>query len=45
VNCGEWDFKKKTFPNMLADVKKSGRNLIKVMGKKYCRLEQRVYVR
>lgn len=45
VNCGERDFKKKTFPNMLADVKKSGRNLIKVMGKKYCRLEQRVYVR
>lgn len=44
VNCGERDFKKKTFPNMLTDVKRSGRNMIKVTGKKYSRLEQRVYV-
>lgn len=45
VNCGKRVFKKKTFPKMLVDVKRSGRNLIKVTGKKYCRLEQRVYVR
>ena len=40
VNCGARDFNKKSFSTLISDVKNSGRNLIMVSGKKYCRLEQ-----
>ena len=42
VNCGEYDFKQKSFPMLLADGKESERNMIMVTGKKLCRLEQEV---
>lgn len=42
VNCGEYDFKQKSFPKLFADVKEAGRNMIMVTGKKLCRLEQKV---
>lgn len=42
VNCGEYDFKQKSFPKLFTDVKEANRNLIMVTGKKLCRLEQEV---
>ena len=42
VNCGEYDFKQKSFPKLFTDVKEANRNLIMVTGKKLCRLEQDV---
>ena len=42
VNCGQYDFNQKSFPQMPADVEAAGRNMQMVTGQKYCRLEQEV---
>lgn len=42
VNCGQYDFNQKSFPQMPTDVKTAGRNMVMVTGQKYCRMEQEV---
>lgn len=42
VNCGQYDFNQKSFPQMSEDIKAAGRKMVMVTGKKYCRLEQEV---
>lgn len=42
VNCGAYDFRQKSFPQLFRDVEDACRRVFVVSGKKYCRLEQTV---